>query len=49
MYSTVYSTVSLARLSKLFELERKDVHAIIRYFSCSGFLKITEIRLKKRS
>lgn len=29
MYSTVYNTVALPRLSKLFELERKDVHAII--------------------
>lgn len=30
MYSTVYTTVSLDFLSKLFELDKKMVHSIIR-------------------
>ncbi|KAF8366207.1 eif-3.C [Pristionchus pacificus] len=41
MYSTVYATVSLARLSRLFEMERKDVHAIISKMILSEELSAT--------
>ncbi|GMT27988.1 hypothetical protein PFISCL1PPCAC_19285 [Pristionchus fissidentatus] len=41
MYSTVYATVSLSRLSRLFELERKDVHAIISKMILSEELSAT--------
>ncbi|GMR53280.1 hypothetical protein PMAYCL1PPCAC_23475, partial [Pristionchus mayeri] len=41
MYSTVYATVSLSRLSRLFELERKEVHAIISKMILSEELSAT--------
>lgn len=41
MYSTVYATVSLSRLSRLFELDRKDVHAIISKMILSEELSAT--------